>query len=226
MKKTQVALAALALIVVTLLAPTVTPADSETYLYKGQNLLSLNDVYCEPCDIVLQFTVANPLAPSSTYNWAENGMSTGKQLDPILDMSFDNFSPLLYAVDPSSIQVSTDSSGNIDTWSFTINSAAFPVPSGTCQGRVTSELLDSSGMSPLPESISLFNCTDMTEDGTDTIISEFNPNSPVPLPSPWTEKTNVTGSMKAPEPSSLMLLSIGVPLAFVKMRRRANSCPR
>jgi hypothetical protein len=224
MKKTQVALAALAVIVVTLLAPTVTPADTETYLYQGQNQLSLTNEECMPCNIDLSFTVASALAPSSTYTWAENGMSTGNQLDPILDKSFSNFVGLNNAIDPSSIQVSTDNSGNIDAWRFTISSPAFPVPSGTCQSTVSSELLDPSPGSPLPESVSFFNCTDMTQDGTDTVISESDPTYPIPSPSPWTEKTNVTGTMNAPEPSSLILLSIGVALAFVKTRRRANSC--
>lgn len=226
MKKTQVALAAVALIVVTLLAPTVTPADTETYLYQGQNELSLFSEPCMPCNIILSFTVANALAPSSTYTWAENGMSTGKQLDPILDMSFSNFVGLNNAIDPSVIEVSTDKSGNIDAWSFTITSPAFPLPSGTCQSTVSSELLDPSPMSPIPESISFFNCTDIMDDDTDTVISESDPLYPIPSPSPWTEKTNVTGTMNAPEPSSLMLLSIGVLLAHVMMRRRANSCPR
>jgi hypothetical protein len=222
----KVALAALAVIVVALIAPTVTPADTETYLYQGQNQLSLTNEECMPCSIVLSFTVASALAPSSTYTWAENGMSTGKQLDPILDMSFSNFVGLNNAIDPSVIEVSTDKSGNIDAWSFTINSPAFPLPSGTCQSTVSSELLDPSPMSPIPESISFFNCTDIMDDDTDTVISESDPLYPIPSPSPWTEKTNVTGTMNAPEPSSLMLLSIGVALASLKMRRRANSSPR
>lgn len=219
MKKTQFALAALALIVVTLLAPTVTPADTETYLYNGQNQLSTTNVYCMPCNIVLSFTVANPLAPSSTYNWAENGMSTGTQLDPILDMSSDNFLPLIYAVDPSSIQVSTDASGNIDAWFFTINSSAFPVPSGTCQSKVSSEQIDPAPMSPIVETVSLFNCTDIMDNATDTVISMSDPLYPILSPSPWTEKTNVSATMNAPEPSSLILLSSSL-LGLVGLSRK------
>ncbi len=223
MKKTQVALAALAVIVVTLLTPTVTSADTETYLYQGQNELSLFSEPCMSCNIVLSFTVANPLAPSSTYTWRENGMSSGNQLDPILDMSFDNFLGLNNAIDPSDIIVSTDKSGNIDGWSFDITSSAFPASFGTCQSRVSSEDLDESlPTSPLLENVTFFNCTYMYDNGTDSVESVSDPLYPIiltPPPSPWTEKTNVTGSMNAPEPSSLILLSSGL-LGLVGLSRK------
>jgi PEP-CTERM motif len=225
-KTRHLALAAVALLVITLLATGAARADTFTYTYTSQQQLDLGNQPCDPCRVALSFTVATALAPSSTFTWAENGSTFANPLNPILNMSSDNFGGLSSAVDPSSIQVVTDKSGNIVSWGFTINSAAFPVPSGTCTGLVASLGDESSPVaSSIVETITMSNCTDVFVDNTDTAI--FTPLIlPGAPPDFWTEKTNVTTTMNAPEPSTLMLVSIGVLLACMKSRRSANSFSR
>lgn len=218
MKTTRLALAAFAILVLTLLASGVAHADTVTYSYTSVEQLTLNNEPCDPCRVTLSITLANALAPSTSFRWDASGTSSGNQLDPILGMSFDNFGGLNDKIDPSSIQVATDKSGNIDEWAFTLNSAAFPLPSGTCMGHVfSSGNEDPTVLSEIAETISLTNCTAMFVDATDSVI--FQPNTIFGSPTFWTEKTNVT-TMNAPEPSTLMLLSIGVILACMRMRRR------
>jgi hypothetical protein len=166
---------------------------------------------------MLSITVANALAPSTTYTWDANGTTSANPLDPILDMSFDNFGGLNGDVDPSFIEVVTDKSGNIDDWGFTTTSPSIPLSSGTCTGTVSSRGSVSSIVpSSIAETISLSNCTDMSKNNTDSIIFQSNPI----FPSPWTSTTNVTTIMNAPEPSTLMLLGVGVLAAAIFRKKR------
>jgi hypothetical protein len=222
MKKTHLALATFALLVVTLLATGAARADTFTYTYISQGQVDLDNDPCAPCRVMLSITLPNALAPSSTSTWAEDGSTFGDPLNPIVDMSFDNFGGLNGAVNPSSIDVVTDKSGNIVAWGFVINSGPFPVPSGTCKGLVSSEGDESSPLpSTIDETITMSGCTDMSVDSTDSVL--FTPASLQGLPPAfWNEETNVTTTMNAPEPSTVMLLSIGVLLACMKMRRRAK----
>ena len=118
MKTRHLALAAVALLVITLLATGAARADTFTYTYTSQQQLDLGNQPCDPCRVALSFTVATALAPSSTFTWAENGSTFANPLNPILNMSSDNFGGLSSAVNPSSIQVVTDKSGNIVSLGF------------------------------------------------------------------------------------------------------------
>src|ERR1700744_4230364 len=166
MRKTQVARAIFALAVATFFASGSARADTFTYSYAGQGQLDLGSLGpCSPCRINLAFTGANALAPSTSYTWAANGTTFGSPLDPILDMSDDNFGGLTGDVDPSFIDLVTDKSGNIEFWGFATTSPDLLQLSGTCTGTVSSMGSISSIIpTSINEMISLSNCTDMSAD--------------------------------------------------------------
>jgi hypothetical protein len=214
LKKIRNVFVAAAAMALALLASPAARADTETYTYQGQSQLNLGGTgVCSPCRVMLSFTVAAPLAPDSTYTWVSSGTGLGTPLDPEPE-SFDNFGSIFAASNPSSIFLTTDSTGEIYQWEFNISTIA---PDETGPGCVANEA--SSGMASKlsnslesEDSISVMNCTNIFDDeGEDAGLV----NDEGFFINPWTVTTNVT-TAPMPEPSTLALLSIGVLLALVK----------
>ncbi|HEY4949074.1 MAG TPA: hypothetical protein VIH88_01950 [Candidatus Acidoferrales bacterium] len=210
MKKAQVALAAFVLLVVALIASGSARADTFTYSYTSQEELNLGvGSMCSSCRVTVIFTVANPLAPSTAYVWNANGTDSGPrhQLDP-LDISVSPF----FGSDNDSLLLYTDRFGNIEDWQLAASTIFMLTSSDTCTGSVNSQGDEQVGTFA-QESVSLSNCTDMLADHTDSVsfqlFTELGPS--------WTETTNVTTTMNASEPSTLLLLGIGVLLACMKI---------
>jgi hypothetical protein len=206
-KKTQVALAAFVLLVVTLFVSGAARADTFSYSYTSQEEVALGgSESCSVCRINITFTVANALAPNTAYFWTADGSGTGNQLDPLTL----NYSPFGGGSD-ASLMVVTDKSGNIEEWQLASIMTFMAAPGETCTGGVSSRGSDTVAEKGVFESVSLSNCTNMSDDANDTI------NYQLSFEPAWVETTNITTTMNAPEPSTLMLLAIGVLLACVKI---------